>query len=218
MTDLDIDPKQPWSKSRVKTVVDQLCTTVPDALAVVGVDGHSGSGKSTVASALAAAHPRAAVVRTDDLAWHHSFFGWDQLLIEHILQPLRRTGPPVSHRPRAWTDRKRHGAISIPSATTLVIVEGVGACRNSLRPWYDATIWVHASASIASQRVIDRGADTTQFIADWMAQENALMSEEQPWARADVYVCGTRGGHGASGQLASVFTAPGPRMVRGPSE
>ena len=61
-----------------------------EEVGVIGVDGRSGSGKSTVAAALAASYGDATVVHTDDVAWHHSFFDWDQQLVDHVLTPLRR--------------------------------------------------------------------------------------------------------------------------------
>ena len=48
---------------------------------IVAIDGRSAGGKTTVARRLAAGHRNAALVSTDDVAWHHSFFGWDALLV-----------------------------------------------------------------------------------------------------------------------------------------
>ena len=50
--------------------------------AVLAIDGHGASGKTTLARRLAAEHGAACVVGTDDLAWHHSFFDWADLLID----------------------------------------------------------------------------------------------------------------------------------------
>ena len=215
MVEFDIELSQPWRERSTRTVLDDLCKEGRrNTPTVIGVDGRSGSGKSTVADALAAAHGQATVVRTDDVAWHHSFFNWDQLLIDHVLVPLRSRGL-VSFRPQAWIERDRRGTIEIPATTTLVIVEGVGACRERLRCWYDATIWVHASDDVARHRVLARGTDTQQFVDEWMAQEDALLGEERPWAHADVYVSGTDSETGPREESATMITAPGPRMRRG---
>ena len=53
------------------------------AVTVVGIDGRSGSGKSTLARGLTGLDSNIAAVHTDDLAWHHSFFDWGGLLIDH---------------------------------------------------------------------------------------------------------------------------------------
>ena len=71
-----------------------------DLLALVGhpslvlVDGRGGGGKTTFAERLAGLLG-ASLVHTDDVAWEHSRFGWDDLLREHVLEPWRR-GEAVS--------------------------------------------------------------------------------------------------------------------------
>lgn len=158
---------------------------------LIGIDGHSGAGKSTLASALATNAPvKAAVLHTDDVAWHHSFFDWYGPLIEHVLTPLRHGRVPLRYRPRAWIDRDRPGAITVPTGAEAVLVEGVGVGRRELRPYLDALIWVSVSADEGRRRVTARGVDTEEFIDDWMNQENALFAEHRPWEIADLVVCG----------------------------
>jgi hypothetical protein len=132
-------------------------------------------------------------IHIDDLAWHHSSFNWGQLLIDHILTPLRRNGPPISYRPDAWVVRDRPGAIRILTGARLVIVQGVGVCSRELEPRFDGTVWVHARAEVARRRVFAKGADDEQFINDWMSQENSFLTANQPWLRADLLVGGDLG-------------------------
>ena len=42
-----------------------------------------------------------AVIHTDDITWHHSRFGWSELLARSVLQPIR-TGQPVGYHPPGW--------------------------------------------------------------------------------------------------------------------
>ncbi len=30
------------------------------------------------------------MLHTDDIAWNHSFFDWDDLLLDHVVAPWRR--------------------------------------------------------------------------------------------------------------------------------
>ena len=53
--------------------------------------------------------PGSAVVHTDDIAWRHSRFGWADLLIEGILEPVHR-GLAVSYRPPRWAEHGREGS------------------------------------------------------------------------------------------------------------
>ena len=99
---------------------------------VIVVDGRSGSGKTTLAARLQAALPDSVVVHTDDVATYAgSFFGWDSLLIENVIAPVRRN-ESVRHR------QGLDGAIAFEAGRDL-IVEGVGAGRAS---WADAVIWM----------------------------------------------------------------------------
>ena len=108
---------------------------------VLAVDGRSGSGKSTLVARLAATVPGTAVVHTDDVAWHHDFFDWADLLLDGVLVPWR-AGRDVAYRPPPWDARGRGGAITVLAAAPLLVVEGVGAGRRAFAPHLDALIWV----------------------------------------------------------------------------
>jgi hypothetical protein len=177
---------------------------------VVGVDGHSGSGKTTLALGLAAQDRGIALVHTDDLAWHHSFFDWGQQLIDHLLAPLRRGDATIFYRPPAWIARGRPGAISVPADAAAVLVEGVGSCRREVRSFLDATVWVHARPDVARRRVIAKGIGTEELIDDWMTQENAFLAEQRPWESADLLVAGELGQPSRDGSYGNVVTAAGP--------
>jgi hypothetical protein len=90
---------------------------------VVGVDGRSGGGKSTLAAKLHVAVSASAVIHTDHIAWHHSRFGWSELLARSVLQPIRN-GQSVGYRPPGWESHGRTGAIEVPRGLDLVIIEG----------------------------------------------------------------------------------------------
>ena len=156
----------------------------------VGIDGRSGSGKSSLAQALAACDPRIAVVHTDDLSWHHSFFGWTELLVGEILKPVHAGLLPLRYRPDAWIRRGREGAIDVPFDTTILIVEGVGACRRATRPYLALTVWIEVSPQVGLDRVLGRQADTAEFLSDWHTAEEAYLQHEQPWRHADIIVSG----------------------------
>jgi hypothetical protein len=68
--------------------------------AVVPVNGHSSSGKTTLAGQLTTRLPAAAVLHTDDLAWHQGVLAWDVLLCNDVL-PVVRTGAALDYRPPA---------------------------------------------------------------------------------------------------------------------
>lgn len=167
---------------------------------ILAVDGRSAGGKSSLANRLAEMAGDAPIVRSDDLAWWESFFGWDHLMIEGVLEPLR-LGRDVSYRPPAWDARSRDGAIVVPGNTHLVIVEGVGVSRCSIVPWIDGAIWVQSDLVEARRRGVERdGGDqaAADFWDEWARSEIPFMRSDRPWERAQAILCGTPGLTGIS--------------------
>ncbi|MFD2091775.1 uridine kinase family protein [Blastococcus deserti] len=165
----------------------------PSRPRVVAVDGRSASGKTTVAGRVAALVRRSVVLHTDDVAWHHSFFDWADLLRVGVLEPARQ-GRRVRYRPPAWDERGRPGSIDVPSGCPLVLVEGVGIARRDLRDLVDAVIWVQCDIELAERRGIDRDGGDSQAAdlwAEWAAEERPFLADERPWERADVIVAGS---------------------------
>ena len=178
-----------WTAATYADVLTALCVR-QSRIAIIGVDGRSGSGKSTFAANLATAAAGVAIVHTDDIAWHHSFFDWDELLVDAVLAPVRHQGPPVAYRPPAWDVRGRPGSIDVPDGTAVLIVEGVGACRERLHPWFDATVWIQSDPDLAYRRVVARGDDPVEFVDEWTARELPFLAHDRPWARASLVVSG----------------------------
>ncbi len=160
---------------------------------IVAVDGRSGSGKSTFAARLSAVVPDSAVVHSDDIAWWESFFDWEHLLVQGVLEPVRR-GTAVRYRPPAWEQRGRPGAIEVPAGARTIVIEGVGVSRHSLAPWLDATVWVQSDLHEARRRGVDRDGGTESaalFWEEWERAELAFLAADRPWERAQLVVCGT---------------------------
>jgi uridine kinase len=155
---------------------------------VVAVDGRGGSGKTTFAKNIAHALG-APIVHTDDVAWHHSFFDWWPLLIDHILLPFK-AGQSVTWTPEAWTAKGRSGAIVVPAAPVLV-VEGVSASRLELSDYIDLAVWVETDSQVAQMRCFERdGPEIKDFWFEWQASEVPLLERDKPWERADLIVDG----------------------------
>ena len=192
----------PWRLERVGALVHLLFEAagpVQGRPRIVAVDGRSGGGTSTLATKLHAAAPGSAVVHTDDVAWHHSFFDWSELMAQDVLEPLRRGGA-VRCSPPGWQAMERPGAIEVPAGLGLVLVEGVGAGRRELAQLLDAVVCVQCDIAEAERRALARDAaagihgdieGATRFWHEWMAQEIPSLAAQRPWERADVMVRGT---------------------------
>ena len=117
----------------------------------------------------------AAVLHTDDLAWHRGVFNWDELLRDEVL-PVVRAGEPLDYRPPDWQARGRTDSITLPAGLALLLVEGVGASQASVRDHYDLVIWVETEEPTRSARDVVRlaaGGMSAASFESWMAEENA---------------------------------------------
>ena len=160
---------------------------------VLAVDGRGASGKSTLAERLRSAVPGAQVVHTDDIAWAHSRFGWDDLMVEGVLAPLHR-GESVHYQPPAWTRNGREGHVDVSAAAPLVIIEGVGAARREVTHLIDAAVWVQSDWVEAERRGLLRDGGDAEATANWHAwqsEELPFLAADRPWERALVIVNGT---------------------------
>ncbi len=182
-----------WRVAPFGELVDHVAAASPTGRpAVVAVNGHGSSGKTTLAGRLAATLPDAAVLHTDDLAWNHGVFSWDELLRDDVL-PAVRAGEALHYQPPQWRARGRTDSITLPGGLAFLFVEGVGASQASLRDGYDLVFWVETEEPTRSARDLVRlaaGEMTPDDFTSWMAEENAYTTRERPWEHADLLVYG----------------------------
>lgn len=154
---------------------------------LVAVDGHAGSGKTTLAGALAVALDGAPVVHLDDLATHEELFEWPGRLREQVLEPLRRgeTARPAKYD---WVARRFATTLEVPPAP-VVLLEGVGAGRREVRPWLAALLWLEVSREVARERGERRdGPGLAGFWEGWMRSQDAHFAADPSRPFADLLV------------------------------
>ena len=175
------------------------------------VDGRSAGGKTTLAESLAALLG-GTVVHTDDVAWHLHPTEWDDELVRGVIAPWRAS-KCVRFRPPGWIAKGRPGAVEVPASAEVLIVEGVGAGRESLAEQADLVIWVQSDRAEARRRGIVRDielgrepAEAERFWDEWMQSEEPFLATDRPWTRAHLVVNGTASGNGHQ-------IAPGPLQL-----
>ncbi|MEW1951899.1 hypothetical protein [Terrabacter sp. NPDC080008] len=183
----------PWRHVDDAELASLLTELLGDGRGVLLVDGRSGSGK-TIFAERAARLLDGAVVHSEDLSWNHDAVAWDDLALKYVLGPWRR-GEGVSFRPPAWVRHRRDGAVSVPEGVRVLVLEGVGAGRESLAPHADAVVWVQSDRVEARERGLRRDVElgrTTEeaerFWDDWMGAEEPFLAAERPWERASLVV------------------------------
>lgn len=187
----------PRGVSDVAEVVLWLARNRPPTLGdarLVCIDGRTGSGKSTLGTAvheLAAAEGTSALVHLDDL-----LDGWDGLdqvsraLEEQVLAPLRG-GRAGRYRRYDWL-RQEYAEEHTVDPVDLLVVEGVGSGAAAYSSSISTLVWVDAPAEIGLERSLARDGEAIRpQLLRWMEREAALFARERTQDRADVVVDGT---------------------------
>lgn len=153
---------------------------------VVAVDGRSGSGKTVLATAAAAALG-APVVHLDDV-----YPGWDglaqgvALLTADLLEPVSR-GAAGSYRRWDWMRSRPGRVVPVPPAP-LLVVEGCGALVEPAGRYATVRVWVDAPDDERRRRALARDGDTYAPHWDRWADQEELAYAARPWTDVDVRV------------------------------
>lgn len=169
---------------------------------VVAFEGHSGSGKSTVAERLRTVLEErgepAAVVAMEDLypGWH-GLGEAPGLLLEWVLVPLARGGRAAWRRYDWSLGRFLDGWTELDArvaAGGTLIVEGCGSGAASVRPFLDLLVWVRAPRRVRADR-LDVRADADAYAPHrrtWADQERAFHTRDRPRDHAGLVVDNSR--------------------------
>lgn len=147
---------------------------------VVLVDGRSGTGKTTLAGALAG-ELGAQLVHLDDV-----YPGWDGLRAAADAVVSDVLGGPSGHRRWDWGAGAPADWVDLDPSEPIV-VEGCGALSRASAPLAVLRIWLTAEDQERWRRAI--GRDGAVFAAEWdrwAAQEDAFIAAEDPATLADV--------------------------------
>lgn len=154
------------------------------AVRVVAIDGRSGTGKSTLATALAA-ELDASLLRTDDVVpgWH----GLDATvdLLHPVLAALADGWPG---RVARWDwDHDRPGETIIVEPVPFLVVDGCGSGARRLRPFLSLLVWLDGDEPERRARALARdGAAFEPWWEVWAAQEERHYTREGTRAAADL--------------------------------
>lgn len=159
---------------------------------LVGVDGPSGSGKSSLARRLAA-RAQAPVVEIDDFVSWSDFAGWWPRFEDQVLRPLL-SGADARYQVRDWANDEfgtSLGGWKTQTWAPLVILEGVTCTRLAAAQVLAYAIWVEAPEVLRLQRGLARdGSSHRQHWLTWMAEEREFFAADGTRARADLRVTG----------------------------
>lgn len=190
-----MSPDPAWLRTTAQQVLAHALGR-PPALAgtrLVCVDGPAGSGKTTLATAvadLAAESSTVRVVHLDDV-----YEGWDGLddaldrVAREVVAPLR-SGRPGRYRRYDWHAR-RLAETHVVEPVDVLVLEGVGSGGSAYADAISTLVWVEAPAAVRLRRGLARdGEDLRDEWLAWMAREAQVHDRERTRERADIVVDG----------------------------
>ncbi|MGG5174948.1 aminodeoxychorismate synthase component I [Pseudarthrobacter sp. J1763] len=158
---------------------------------IIGIDGRSGAGKTTLAVELAAAlreHRKVSLFHLEDI-----YPGWNGLsagierYVNTVLAPLKR-GEDAEWVCWDW-EQRYDGDTRLTAAADVVIVEGVGACSEAARAFLDVVVWVESADDERKRRALDRDGEVFAGHWDeWAQQEEEWLAEDPVHNHAQVTV------------------------------
>lgn len=151
----------------------------------VGIGGHGGAGKSTLAEQI----PDAQIVGTDEF-WDGKGFDLARLRAE-VFEPLL-AGRAASYDAWDWSAGRRGDRRKI-EPRRIVVVEGVCALHRMFRDAYDVRVWVEAPYDVRLQRGVARDGEAARrtWVEHWMPMEERYVERDDPVSCADIVVDGT---------------------------
>jgi uridine kinase len=159
---------------------------------LVCLDGPAGSGKTTLAQAVAEGFDAGArVLHMDDM-----YPGWTGLphvdeQLEGLLVPLGE-GRPGSYRRYDWLAGKFAETVTV-EPVPLLVLEGVGSGAARFDSLHTVLVWVEAPYDERLRRGIERDGDAfAPHWEQWALDEELVFTRERTRERADVRVDGTQ--------------------------
>lgn len=158
-------------------------------LVLVGIGGHGGAGKSTLATRVAEVVADTQVVATDSF-WNGSEFELGRLRTQ-VVDPLL-SGEGATYDEWDWA-QGRLGSTRTMAPTGVIIIEGVCALHQMFRDDLDVRIWVDAPYETRLRRGVERDGEAARstWVDVWMPNEDAYVGRDNPVECAQLVVDGT---------------------------
>lgn len=160
---------------------------------LVGIDGRSGSGKSSLAEELNKRFADGQIIHLDVFGMYEGAIS-SKIVINELFLPLKNNRKATF---KGYEKGYENEFFSIKPGG-IIIVEGIFALNADLILYYDYKIWVECPATLGYERGAARdiklsGIDNSErWLSYWMPKEEEYIKTQQPQHKADYIVDGTK--------------------------
>ena len=167
---------------------------------IIGIDGESTAGKSTLAGKLKEALPDAAVIGLDYFCheksgkegewWGNSLIGygfdWERLR-DQVIIPFQSGATGIQYDSFNWDTCKGTVRETLPDCNIL-IAEGLTVLSREMRDVFDIRIWLTSDREGQMQRLLDRGDHEMigYFEREFFHIAQRYIAEHKPEQAADI--------------------------------
>ena len=127
---------QPREVFNIENLLSSIASIAPKAgnTKIIAIDGHGGSGKTTLERPLANTL-KAESVDTDDFASWDNPKDWWPLLIDRVLKPITYGAKTLSYPRSQWWEGHHPEPVIDQPVTPTMVLEGVSSLRREFRPY-----------------------------------------------------------------------------------
>jgi uridine kinase len=180
----------------------ETISNLPGPIKIIGVDGHSAAGKSTLAATLAGQFERAVVIHGDDFyrvmdeqrreglspaEGAEFYYDWERQ--RDVLDRLS-AGRTVSYRPYDWAANELAAEPVTVAAAPVIIMEGLFVSRPELAACIDLALLVTTDPGARRSRQRARADATPQWWDRWDAAERWYFENVRPANSFDLIIAG----------------------------
>lgn len=164
---------------------------------VIALSGFGGAGKSTTSKEMLKILDDATIVPLDKFIVNRlaeRSEGWDGFdwgrLIEQVLQPIKSGEETIRYGVYDWFENKIVSEEEV-KVKKYIFVEGVGLIRDSLKEYFDFSVWIDVPLDVASKRGVKRdkeeyGVDHNKFWAEiWQPNDRDYFEKYKPMENCD---------------------------------
>lgn len=181
-------------------IIEQIANSNPKLgnVRCIAIDGHGGSGKSSLAEILAK-KLNAEIIHIDDFAGCNNRNNWWRLIIKRVFKPIISGATSLSYPRSKWWENHNPEPVVNQPVTNIMILEGVSSLRKEFRPYISFGIFVDTPKEVCLQRgfMRDKGQDgksddeIIQLWQDWYKDEENYVKQDNPKQYANIVLDGT---------------------------